>query len=128
MKLKNLFGILMMLSLCAGFVSCSDDDEEDNAGGINQSLLIGSWLRMDGNQKWVFEADGKFEWWWNNEYSGEWELDCDDDRSTWHMEGDVIVLYGDDEYYQIQELTQEKLVVKDVEEGKDPDIDTYYRM
>ncbi len=125
MKFLKFLGITMMLTLCAGFTSCSDDDDDDNSSGSKEQMLIGSWLREDGKRKWVFNSDGKFEWWYNSTYSG-WELDSDD--GTWHMEGNVIVLYGDDEYYQIQELTQEKLVVMDVEEEHDRDIETYYRM
>lgn len=122
MKFVKFFSIAMMLTLCAGFVSCSDDDDDES----NEQLLIGTWMREDGSEKWIFESDGKFEWWWYSNSREEWELDTDE--GTWHMEGNVIVLYGDDEYYQIQELTKEKLVVMDVEYDHERDIETFYRI
>lgn len=73
MKTFRLFATLLVIALCAGFTSCSDnDDEKDN----NNSPLVGTWMMtksikdghtripgqngFDGGLGIVFSADGTF--------------------------------------------------------------------
>ncbi|MCS3176373.1 lipocalin family protein [Candidatus Bacteroides intestinigallinarum] len=73
MKTFRFFATLLVITLCAGFTSCSDnDDEKDN----NNSPLVGTWMMtksikdghtripgqngFDGGLGIVFSADGTF--------------------------------------------------------------------
>ena len=73
MKTFRFFATLLVIALCAGFTSCSDnDDEKDN----NNSPLVGTWMMtksikdghtripgqngFDGGLDIVFSADGTF--------------------------------------------------------------------
>lgn len=60
------FGVLLVAILSIGFVSCGDDnDDENNAqGGDNTStLLVGTWSRnvtgsCTGSEAWTFNKNG----------------------------------------------------------------------
>lgn len=39
----NLLATLLMVVLCVGFTSCSDDDEEEKQGDRTLELLVGTW-------------------------------------------------------------------------------------
>ncbi|MCS3163122.1 hypothetical protein NXX71_22690 [Bacteroides faecis] len=55
MKTFRLFATLLVIALCAGFTSCSDDDEDENP-------LVGVWSYTwgGGNKEIVtFKSDGK---------------------------------------------------------------------
>ena len=51
--MKKLFTLLFCAALLGASAGCSDDkDEEDNpANGVNTSLLIGSWNKVNGGGK-----------------------------------------------------------------------------
>lgn len=76
MKTFRLFATLLVIALCAGFTSCSDDDEDENP-------LVGVWSYTwgGGNKEIVtFKSDGK----------GTWEsYDVYDDESN----NRIILLY-----------------------------------
>ena len=58
MKTFRLFATLLVIALCAGFTSCSDDDEDENP-------LVGVWSYTwgGGNKEIVtFKSDGKGTW------------------------------------------------------------------
>ena len=43
MKTFRFFATLLVIALCAGFTSCSDDDEEENSVEISLANLQGTW-------------------------------------------------------------------------------------
>lgn len=43
MKTFRFFATLLVIVLCAGFTSCSDDDEEENSVEISLANLQGTW-------------------------------------------------------------------------------------
>lgn len=51
--MKKFFALLLCAAALVGFAGCSDDEDEgDNpATGVNTSLLIGSWNKMNGGGK-----------------------------------------------------------------------------
>ena len=59
MKTFRFFATLLVIALCAGFTSCSDDDEEENSVEISLANLQGTWDMIkcygweydDNNQK-----------------------------------------------------------------------------
>ena len=54
--LWSLLAIMMATTLCVGFASCSDDDDDVN------SSIIGTWEEtnyFDGTWQWTFNSNGK---------------------------------------------------------------------
>ena len=45
MKTFRFFATLLVIALCAGFTSCSDDEEDENQ-------LVGTWVNIE-NRKYV---------------------------------------------------------------------------
>ena len=110
MKTFRLFATLLVIALCAGFTSCSDDDEDENP-------LVGVWSYTwgGGNKEIVtFKSDGK----------GTWEsYDVYDDESntesfsyTFDGSTKLVLDWGDDdpETYTV-EISDNSL--KLIEEG-----------
>ncbi len=125
MKNLKIYGILVMLLLSVGFVSCSDDDKNSE----NTSKLIGLWdLIYDEG----YEINDGYNYEWSNEvndeyriefldggvvkeyeyYNNKWNLD---DAGTYYVEGNkVYVKYSDGsiEGCTILGLTNNKLVIE----------------
>ena len=110
MKTFRLFATLLVIALCAGFTSCSDDDEDENP-------LVGVWSYTwgGGNKEIVtFKSDG----------NGTWEsYDVYDDESntesfsyTFDGSTKLVLDWGDDdpETYTV-EISDNSL--KLIEEG-----------
>ncbi len=97
-----IFTIFMVL-----FSSCSSDDNSFPQA----DLLIGKWREIDRSSghpgyTWTFNSDGSFVWQVNN-YAPEY--------GSWKLQNGVIVLFDDDEYYQIKLLDKTRLIVQDIE-------------
>ena len=70
MKTFRFFATLLVITLCAGFTSCSDDDEEENSVEISLANLQGTWDMIkcygweydDNNQKenWTEDVSGEY--------------------------------------------------------------------
>ena len=70
MKTFRFFATLLVIALCAGFTSCSDDDEEENSVEISLANLQGTWDMIkcygweydDNNQKenWTEDVSGEY--------------------------------------------------------------------
>lgn len=120
MKTFRLFGMALLMVLCAvNFTACSDDDENDKPV-IDQANLIGKWQstwekvhkvengkevvtsdEADTDGSWEFKADGTcIE---DGKYSARWRLK--DDKLTIAEDG------GFDSEYTVKELTANKLVL-----------------
>ncbi len=115
-KLLALFLALFMLSI----TSCSEYESEQD----RQNLLIGKWEEIDAEiygNIWTFNADGSFIWGTQN--YPDW-----DEHGTWKLQDDVIVLFGDDKYYQIKKLNQTHLIVQDIEDGHSGETTTFIRV
>lgn len=125
-KSSKLLTILLVSLFMGFFSSCSDDDD----GASQADLLIGKWQEIDctdGNPGsiWIFNADGSFildlsAFYGDAEHSKEY--------GTWKLQNGVIVLFEDDECYQIKQLDENCLIVQDIEEGHDGDISEFIRV
>ena len=131
MKTFRLFATLLVIALCAGFTSCSDDDDEN--------LLVGTWVNIeDGGsvqykEVMTINADGTG----SDAIYINGQLDKDgvdnfkytyDEKSkvfTWIWEEDSD---GESDVYSmhVQELTSSKLVlVDDMDEEGEGEVITY---
>lgn len=93
---KGTFSFLMFVlvtMICAGFVSCGDDDENGQSNNLD-SRLFGTW--WDGNSKepcgFIFESNGKYSY-------DEWKANSQPFSSptigTWSTEGNYITTVRD---------------------------------
>lgn len=95
MKTFRLFATLLVIALCAGFTSCSDDDEDENP-------LVGVWSYTwgGGNKEIVtFKSDGKGTWESYDVYDDE----CNTEHSLIHL---MVVL----SWFLIGEMMTLKLI------------------
>ena len=117
---------ILLATLFMGFLSsCSDDDD----GASQADLLIGTWQEIDctdGNPGsiWTFKTDGSFIW----DLSAFYGHSNFNEYGTWKLQNGVIVLFEDDEYYQIKQLDENRLIVQDIEEGHDGNISEFIRV
>ncbi len=99
----NWLAVLMAVVLCAGVVSCKEDDEElpeGVSGKDHDATLYGEWIYDNGNQYvydyYCFYSDG-------TGIHGSYEPDIDwvneDDDITWYTENDRF-LYIDGTKYE----------------------------
>lgn len=134
MKLFKFLGITLMMTLCTGFTSCSDDDDDENAPAYSAEALVGEWwmTREDYTESWSDEVDT-----FNCTPTEEYRIIFNSDKSgllesgsheimehggrynfTWNISGDKIILMmsqgsGTYEYtWQIISLTGDELVLK----------------
>lgn len=125
MKTIKFLSLLMFVALSAGFASCSDDDDFDEAD------LIGTWESTwsegfykdtdypEDNEEWngavtgddivivTFNADGK-------------GVDEEGHSFSWSLEGDQLTIvysngYGSSDTGKVLKLTNKKLVVESSE-------------
>ena len=74
-NLFKFFAAIFCVAICAGFTSCSDDDDDNEA-----SALVGSWLEVG-----YVQSDGQIYW--------ESEPDC---SMTFNADGTVVSYYEDE--------------------------------
>ena len=134
MKTFRLFATLLVIALCAGFTSCSDDDEDEN-------LLVGTWVNIENRNSVEYKdvmtinSDGTG----SSAIYTNGQLDKDgvenfrytyDENSkvfTWIWEEDSD---GESDVYSmhVRELTNSKLVlVDDIDEEGEGDVITYVK-
>lgn len=119
MKALKFSAVILLLSLCAGFFSCSDDDDD-----VNTNDLIGTW--MVTNVKGHSKVDGKIDDEWNltpedqefgedhylymqfdenkKVYEGD-SLDKMTYDANWEIDGNYLVLIEDGESIKAKILT-----------------------
>lgn len=148
MKLFKFLGITLMMTLCAGFISCSDDDEEESTPAYSADALVGEWWMTceEYTESWSDEVDV-----FNCTPSEEYRIIFNSDKSgllesgsnqimehgghynfTWNISGDKIVAWmiynypsssgatGYEATWQIISLTGDELVLKKTDiEGDD---------
>ena len=103
MKTLKICVAFLALTLCAGFMSCSDDDE-----GTNESIL-GAWQSaLHSYRIWVFEKNGHV---YSEDEAGTYRVRGDKLHITWTDE------YGDyDEDFLIMELTSSRLTLDELDD------------
>lgn len=132
MKTFRFFATLLVIALCAGFTSCSDDDEDENP-------LVGTWVNIENRNSveykdvMIINSDGTGS---SAIYAND-QLDKDgvenfrytyDENSkvfTWIWEEDSD---GESDVYSmhVRELTSSKLVlVDDIDEEGEGEVITY---
>ena len=134
MKTFRFFATLLVIALCAGFTSCSDDDEDEN-------LLVGTWVNIENRNSVEYKdvmtinSDGTG----SSAIYTNGQLDKDgvenfrytyDENSkvfTWIWEEDSD---GESDVYSmhVRELTGSKLVlVDDMDEEGEGEVITYIK-
>lgn len=122
---KHLFSIIAILTMSVGFVSCDDENSENEA-----SSIIGTWIYEEDYdddeyyyEEITFKSNGTFIVKWEEYYYGEY--DSETERGTYELDGDELIVELDDEiiFVTVVSITSSKLVLED-EEG---DRLIYYR-
>lgn len=133
MRTIRLFATLLVVALCAGFTSCSDDDNEVKEGDKTLTLLVGTWeytnewSNTNGGTDVVvytyqFNADKSYTYtetsdtsWHNYEENGTYNYYQDTKKLTL---GDETGSYA----VTILEISDNKLIIYD-----DGDVEEYTR-
>lgn len=129
----RLFAALLMVALCAGFASCSSDDDEEKQGDKTLALLVGSWeythewSSINGGTDVVvytykFNADKSYTYTETNDASfGDYE-----ENGTYQYYSDTkkLVLTDDGDSYSVVllEISNNKLKI-----DNDGDVEEYTR-
>ena len=119
MKTLRLLSYFMVIALCVGFVSCSDDDDEKNYS----TLIVGTWQlthtkgwemyqgekdtwdKDDNSEFFVIKADG-------SGYTYDLGYENEREPFTWYINGNTVTIEDDEiSKITINELTSNKLVV-----------------
>ena len=117
-NLMRVFGILLVVALCAGFASCSSDDDENGDNQKYASLIVGSWQRLyeedyDGNGSLVatYYADEDEEY---DLYNKDYTCFVDGESFRWSISGGTLTIRdaGGTENYGIVKLDESTLVLK----------------
>lgn len=135
-----------MAVLCVGFVSCSDDDDEDYSKSI-----IGTW-EMTNTKGWYYAVGNDKEYWDENAEAGEYQITFKSDNTgysyedgefdgnfKWSLNDGKLKIFATNEDGEekndeatIKELTSNKLVLFFVEKenGKiiEEDTTTYQKI
>ena len=132
MKTFRFFATLLVIVLCAGFTSCSDDDEDENP-------LVGTWVSIENRNSVEYKdvltinSDGTG----SSAIYVNGQLDKDGVekfRYTYDENSKVFTFiweedsYGETDIYsmRVQELTSSKLVlVDDIDEEGEGEVTTY---
>ena len=95
MKTFRFFATLLVIALCAGFTSCSDDDEEENSVEISLANLQGTWDMIkcygweydDNNQKenWTEDVSGEYIFFEDTDGNGGYS----DGSNTYYFESSI---------------------------------------
>lgn len=137
-NLKNL-SLLLMITLCTGFISCSDDDEN-----INSDLLVGKWKAVQ-YEGWEKGNDGSYDDLGDSNpdlytvintdgtgYDYESTYPNDKNAFTWTLSGNKIHLIythnSEEGIMTIVSLTSDQLIVEAKEVYTDEGVKyTFYR-
>ena len=97
-------GKLLVIALCAGFTSCSDDDEEENSVEISLANLQGTWdmIKCYG---WEYDDNNQKEN-WTEDVSGEYIFFEDTDGNGGYSDGSHT-------YYFASSINGNKLILRD---------------
>ena len=131
MKTFRLFATLLVIALCAGFTSCSDDDDENS--------LVGTWVSIENRNSVEYkdvmtinsDGTGSSAIYENGQIDKEgvenfkYTYDENSKVFTFIWEEDS---YGESDVYsmRVQELTSSKLVlVDDIDEEGEGEVITY---
>ena len=118
-KLINLTWILVIL-MCTGLTSCSDNgDEQQN---IDIELLYGSWYYEEYDDgEWyeffTFHEGGRFENYWEEYNNNGTLIDYGEDTGSWEYENCMLTFPYEDEIVSVYiiSLSSETLVLGDSE-------------
>lgn len=104
MKTFRFFATLLVIALCAGFTSCSDDDEEENSVEISLANLQGTWdmIKCYG---WEYDDNNQKEN-WTEDVSGEYIFFEDTDGNGGYSDGSHT-------YYFACSINGNKLILRD---------------
>lgn len=104
MKTFRFFATLLVIALCAGFTSCSDDDEEENSVEISLANLQGTWdmIKCYG---WEYDDNNQKEN-WTEDVSGEYIFFEDTDGNGGYSDGGHT-------YYFASSINGNKLILRD---------------
>ena len=93
-----------VITLCAGFTSCSDDDEEENSVEISLANLQGTWdmIKCYG---WEYDDNNQKEN-WTEDVSGEYIFFEDTDGNGGYSDGNHT-------YYFASSINGNKLILRD---------------
>ena len=119
-RLKLMFMTLLTIVVCGGFVSCSSDDDEtyDSKG------LVGVWYYDDDGRNYILniKSNGTVA-----EYSESSYLAGEEayDTGTWKLTNNILTFsyYGDEEYWQIVELSKDSVKLKYLGDDKNNEDD-----
>ena len=120
MKIFRFFATLLVIALCAGFTSCSSDDDDENE---SNSPLVGTWImtksikdghiRIPGQNGFddglglVFSANGTFYNLVENEKAEDGKYSYDEEGNT------LTLIYTDDEtlFCSVKSFSESALVI-----------------
>ncbi|MDC2008630.1 lipocalin family protein [Bacteroides thetaiotaomicron] len=120
MKTFRFFATLLVIALCAGFTSCSSDDDDENE---SNSPLVGTWImtksikdghiRIPGQNGFddglglVFSANGTFYNLVENEKAEDGKYSYDEEGNT------LTLIYTDDEtlFCSVKSFSESALVI-----------------
>ena len=120
MKTFRFFATLLVIALCAGFTSCSSDDDDENK---SDSPLVGTWMmtksikdghtRIPGQNGFdnglglVFSANGTFYNLVENEKAEDGKYSYDEEGNT------LTLIYTDDEtlFCSVKSFSESALVI-----------------
>lgn len=132
MKTFRFFATLLVITLCAGFTSCSDDDDDENP-------LVGTWVNIENRNSMEYKEVMTI----NSDGTGSsaiyenGQIDKDgveNFKYTYDENSKVFTFiweedsYGETDIYsmRVQELTSSKLVlVDDIDEEGEGEVITY---
>ena len=98
-KLTNLAWILVIL-MCTGFTSCSDNDDEPQ--NIDITLLYGSWYYEEYDygewyEVFTFREGGRFENYWEEYNNNGTLIDYGEETGSWKYENGTLTFPYEDE-------------------------------
>ena len=106
-KFSYLVSCLMVMTLCVGFASCSEDDETKGNGEIKSSSLVGTW-QCTWNKGYLHEQEFEedYEEWdeaitdlvvtFNSNGTGVFEEDGYSEPFTWVIAGNKLTMYSNE--------------------------------
>lgn len=112
---------MMIVALCAGFASCSNDDDDFDAAN-----LVGTW-QATHSEGWEKDAEyPQDDREWNGSLTEEdvytmtfkadgTGIDGQGDAMTWKLDGDVLTINDRDDTVKVLKLTKNELVIEDID-------------
>lgn len=127
-KIKYL-SFALIVAICAGFISCSDDDEEETTevakifglwqGNVAKSMYWNGRCSFSGNYgiRFDIKEHGTYVRYEKNEVNNNW---IESGLGTWHQDYGRFVIYENDDkdnpvVFNIIEHSASKLVMEDID-------------